>query len=103
MDRLTHSPPPWTVMGDEIYSGDGKRIAEAVSTKDIAAILALPDLIKTLQQVADIAHCGGLVGLTEAEALIAVRRLTLPIWNSSAVNKGLSMRVKQALYDSKLK
>jgi hypothetical protein len=31
----------------------------------------------TLKQIADIAHCGGLAGLTEAEALIAVRRLTL--------------------------
>jgi hypothetical protein len=32
---------------------------------------------KTLKQIADIAHCGGLAGLSEAEALIAVRRLTL--------------------------
>jgi hypothetical protein len=31
----------------------------------------------TLKQIADIAHCGGLAGLTEVEALIAIRRLTL--------------------------
>jgi hypothetical protein len=31
----------------------------------------------TLKQIADIAHCGGLAGLTEVEALTAVRRLTL--------------------------
>jgi hypothetical protein len=31
---------------------------------------------KTLRQIADIAHFGGLANLSEAEALIAVRRLT---------------------------
>jgi hypothetical protein len=32
---------------------------------------------KTLKQIADIAHCGGLAGLSETNALTAVRRLTL--------------------------
>jgi hypothetical protein len=35
----------------------------------------------TLKQIADLAHCGGLAGLTEAEALTAIRCLTLMHWD----------------------
>ena len=39
------------------------------------------EILTTLMHIADLAHCGGLAGLTEAEALIAIRRLTLKHWD----------------------
>lgn len=37
-----------------------------------------------LGHIGAIAHCGGLSGLSEAEALVMVRRLTLEHWNRQA-------------------
>jgi hypothetical protein len=37
--------------------------------------------LKTLCQIADLAHCSGLAGLHEGEALVAIRRLTLMYWD----------------------
>jgi len=34
-----------------------------------------------LTNAATIAHCGGLWGMSEAEALVSVRRITLPHWD----------------------
>lgn len=36
-----------------------------------------------LAEVAAIANDGGLCGMSEADALVAIRRLTLPYWNKS--------------------
>lgn len=36
-----------------------------------------------LAEIAAIAHDGGLRGMSEADALVAIRRLTLPHWNKS--------------------
>ena len=39
--------------------------------------------MNTIKQIADIAHCGGLAGLTEADALTAIRRLSLKYWDTT--------------------
>ena len=35
-------------------------------------------LLTTLRTIASIAHCGGLADMTESDALIAIRRTTIP-------------------------
>lgn len=39
------------------------------------------ELLKTLMDVATIAHAGGLVGMSESDALVAIRKATLKYWN----------------------
>lgn len=41
------------------------------------------DPMQTLAHIASLAHEGGLIGLTPAEALIAIRQLTIAHWNKS--------------------
>ena len=41
------------------------------------AIVASEKLIGILKSIADIAHCGGLASLSEADAITAIRKLTL--------------------------
>ena len=36
---------------------------------------------EALTKAATIAHCGGLFGISEADALVEVRRITLPYWS----------------------
>jgi hypothetical protein len=55
----------------------------------------------TLKQIADIAHCGGLAGLTEVEALIAVRRLTLIYLDKGRNTDAMTMDTLAALRASK--
>lgn len=40
-------------------------------------------LAARLAEVAAVAHDGGLRGMSEADALISIRRLTLPHWNKA--------------------
>ena len=42
------------------------------------------DLLATLKAVTSIAHCGGLSGMSDGEALIAIRRMTLPYFDKAA-------------------
>ena len=39
------------------------------------------------KQIATVAHCGGLAGLSESDALVLIRRLTLPVWDKSKTHK----------------
>lgn len=50
----THSPAPWTRMGDEVYGADGTRIAEAVTTRDVALLMAAPGLLHALRELVDL-------------------------------------------------
>jgi hypothetical protein len=55
----------------------------------------------TLKQIADIAHYGGLAGLTEVEALIAVRRLTLMYLDKGRNTDAMTLDTLAALRASK--
>jgi hypothetical protein len=59
------------------------------------------DELTTLKRVADLAHAGGLAMLTDAEALIAIRRLTLPYWNRKRLTDPMQLDVLHALRASK--
>jgi hypothetical protein len=55
----------------------------------------------TLKQIADLAHCGGLAGLTEVEALTAVRRLTLMYLDKGRNTDAMTSDTLAALMGSK--
>lgn len=40
---------PWTALGDEIYGGDGTRVAEAVAAEHMSLVLAAPELLQALK------------------------------------------------------
>jgi hypothetical protein len=65
-----------------------RRFAEVTAHQPEAGLLA---------QIADVAHCGGLADLSERDALITVRRLTLPHWNRSGGQDEMRQRVGSAL------
>ena len=44
----------------------------------------MADPTSTLTEITRVAHAGGLDGLTEGEALVRIRRLTLPWWQAVA-------------------
>lgn len=50
-----------------------------------------------LRKIADVAHDGGLVGLTEHECLVWIRRYTLPYWDGSGSIEEARARVLTAL------
>lgn len=52
-----------------------------------------------LAEVASIAHDGGLRGMSEADALVTIRRLTLPHWNKSGGNAERVVRVADSADD----
>jgi hypothetical protein len=47
------------------------------------------DIIKTIKEIAEIAHSGGLRGLSEADALTLIRRLTLPYFDKGVKRLGV--------------
>jgi hypothetical protein len=55
----------------------------------------------TLKQLADLAHCGGLAGLTEAEALTAIRRLTPTHWDKGRHTDAMTLDTLVAFRASK--
>ncbi len=56
--------------------------------------MAIHDPSRALAHIARIAHQGGLVGLSQDEALGLIRRLTVPYWDKSGV--GAKERVQAA-------
>ena len=60
----------------------------------------MPDS-KLLKHIADLAHCGGLAGLSEAEALAAIRLLTLPHWNGKRFTDPMTLDVLEAVRAAK--
>lgn len=50
-----------------------------------------------LGHVAAIAHNGGLAGLTEHQAIVAIRRLTISAWDKSGSEEQLRQRVDAAM------
>lgn len=70
---------------------------KAVSTTGKADSPIVPSSNQTLRHVAVIAHSGGLAQLSEADALAAVRRLTLAHWDKRHDQR---KAVLNALYDS---
>jgi hypothetical protein len=59
------------------------------------------DDLSTLKQIADLAHSGGLAGLSQAEALVAICRLTLPYWDKARPINQMTFDVVAALRLSK--
>ena len=55
------------------------------------------DELTTLKRIADLAHAGGHAMLTEAETLVAIRRLSLPYWNKKRLTDPMQMDVLAAL------
>ena len=53
MSAAVHTPKPWLALGDEVYGADGARVAEAVAKRDMALVLAAPDLLEALLMVRD--------------------------------------------------
>jgi len=58
------------------------------------------DAVKTLKQIAMIAHCGGLAGLDEDRALVAIRRLSLRYWDSAMHGQRAAEIVKDAVSEA---
>lgn len=50
MKQGVNTTHPWQRMGDEIYSADGARVAEAVRQQDAALVLAAPLLLAALKR-----------------------------------------------------
>lgn len=53
-------------------------------------------LMLDLEQVATIAHDGGLAGLSESQAMSHIRRLTLPHWDTRGLLEERRRRVSDA-------
>lgn len=49
-----------------------------------------------LESVAEVAHCGGLVGMSEADALILIRKLTLHHWRKERTREQARAAIAQA-------
>ena len=63
------------------------------SSQPVKADGALQSLI---DKIADIAHCGGLTGLTQGEALIAIRKLTIGHWRKDRDEDQMKIDVRKA-------
>jgi len=64
----------------------------------VAALEAQRD--SKLRYIAAVAHCGGSAGLTEGEALIAIRRLTVQAMDKSLDIKGQRLLVMDAIAET---
>lgn len=60
-------------------------------------IVASEKLIGILKSIADIAHCGGLASLPEADAITAIRKLTLTHFKKGRSVDQMKMDVLAAL------
>jgi hypothetical protein len=60
------------------------------------------DELTALKRIADLAHAGGHALLTEAETLVAIRRLSLPYWNRKRLTDPMQLDVLDALRASKV-
>jgi hypothetical protein len=59
-------------------------------------------LILTLKHVAAIAHCRGLAGLSDNDAIRVIRELTLPYFASHRTNSEMAKDVGRALDAAKM-
>lgn len=53
--------------------------------------------IDALKHIADIAHAGGLAAMTELDALVAIRHLSLPYWDTKRPTGPMHLAVLGAL------
>lgn len=68
---------------DESGTISAKRCQRCNAERKAKAVRVVPSDV--LREVARIAHEGGIEGLGVGEALIAIRKLTLPFWTAKAV------------------
>ena len=52
---------------------------------------------ESLRHIAAVAHCGGLRGLSDADALVAIRRLSLAAWDKAGNVEHMRRMVSAAL------
>jgi len=52
---------------------------------------------KAMSHIADIAHCGGWLGMSEGDALTAIRKLTIEHWNKAGSRSDHVQRVAEAM------
>jgi hypothetical protein len=70
-----------------------------ISTEEKHA-LNTPEII-ALRRIASIAHCGGLAGLSQEEALFMVRKLSLNYWNTNATLEEERTALSEAINQAK--
>jgi len=92
-----HTPGPWRHnKGGAVYGRDVVvcRVGDYTDKEclpfckerwdaDSALIAAAPEMLETLKHVATIAHEGGLIGMSEADAIVAIRKLSMQWFNLS--------------------
>ena len=59
------------------------------------------DMQRTMKQITDLAHYGGLAMLSEADALVAIRRLTLKYWDKKRTIDAATLDTLAAVRASK--
>lgn len=70
-----------------IYSSQVHSYLPLASGDSLYAAPVVPDGMAKLRNIASIAHCGGLVGMSVSDALTAVRRATLPYFDTEATEE----------------
>lgn len=77
--RVTANFYEHTIFGLSIINGDFQQKSEVEKQRD--------ELLADLRWIAAIAHCGGLVQMSESDALTAIRRATLPHFSTDATEE----------------
>ena len=70
-----------------IYSSQVHSYLPLASGDSLYAAPVVPADMAKLRNIASIAHCGGLVGMSVSDALTAVRRATLPYFDTEATEE----------------
>ena len=71
-----HTPGPWSTLGDELYGGDGSRVAEAVKSTDKGLLRAAPDLLKALQLITGVEDSALALNYVRGLACAAIAKVT---------------------------
>lgn len=83
-------------LADRLGAQLGDATAEIAELKEIRDGLVLANeeltskhdrLLEDLEGIAMVAHCGGLDGMSQDDALIAIRRSTVSYWDKSATRE----------------
>lgn len=94
-DRIVAAHPEFprraalaTPAPDAVQAGDlMARFSDAMVAESQPPSDEVREAARLIAEVADIAHCGGLRGMSESDALIAIRRTTLPFFKRAITPK----------------
>lgn len=79
------------------YATDNKVAAKQAWEAAYQAASGEARAIETLCHIANIEHCGGLIGITPMVAGNLIRRLTIPYWDKSGTDYDFRNRVQAAI------